>query len=456
MNEKSLPKSKWTVERCRQEALKYSYRTAFQKNSPAYKAAYKYGWLDQICGHMVKPKPHNHIWTFDACKKEAKKYNLKKDFKNNSNTAYQAAHKNKWLEKICSHMIENKKPSKYWTKERCATEALKFNHKIVFKKNSSAAFSKAYKSGWLDQICEHMTVLGSEKLRYVYSFTFSDGSIYFGLTTNHHRRYHEHKKDPSSKVFQYIQLFNEEPIFKVLTPNLVATEIAQEMEKKLIKEYIENGYNVLNADKGGGKGGSMIKWTFELCQIEALKYKSRGAFQKSLAYSSAHKSGWLNKICEHMIGPKQPHGYWTKEKCIEEAKKYNTKKEFRTNSNSAYNKSEKMKWLNEITQHMTELKKPNGFWTLEKCMDEAIKYKSYLEFKFNSGSAYGACCKNGWLKTIRSNFNNFRKPNGYWTFELCKNEAKKYKNKRQFKINSNGAYDSSYKNKWLTIFFPKL
>ncbi len=455
MVEKAQHKSKWTLEICRQEASKYSYRTAFQKNSPAYNVAYKYGWLDDICGHMLKPKPHNHIWNFNKCEKEAKKYNLKKDFQNISNTAYQAAWKNKWLEQICGHMEENKKPHKYWTKERCALEALNYNHRIVFHKNSSAAYSKAHKNGWLDQICGHMSVLGSKKLRYVYSFTFSDGSIYFGLTTNHIRRYNEHKQDPLSKVFQYIQLLNEEPVFKVLTPNLVATEIAQEMEKQLIKEHIEKGFNVLNADKGGGTGGSIIKWTYELCEAEALKYKSRGAFQKSLAYSSAHKNGWLNEICNHMIGPKRPHGYWTKERCIQEANKYKTKLEFRTNSAAAYNKAEKMKWIIEITSHMKVIKKPNGFWTIDKCTAEAKKYKSYTDFQSNSSSAYGASLKNGWLNTIQANFIDIKKPNGYWTFELCKNEAKKYKNKRQFSLGSSGAHDASYKNKWLDVFFKK-
>jgi predicted GIY-YIG superfamily endonuclease len=454
MNEKTKDQFKWTLEMCRLEALKYSYRTEFQKKSSAYKAAYRYGWLDEICKHMVKPQPILK-WTFEACEKEAKKYSLKKDFQNNSNAAYQAAWKNKWLVKISSHMEGCKKPHKYWSKEKCAIEALKYNHRIDFQKNSSAAYSKAHKSGWLDQICGHMTILGSEKLRYVYSFAFSDGSIYFGLTTNYSRRYNEHKQDPFSKVYQYMQVLNEEPLFKLLTPNLVATEIAQELEKKLIKEYTEKGFNVLNADKGGGTGGSIIKWTFELCKDEALKYQKRSAFQKSLAYSSAHKNGWLDEICGHMIGPKKPNGYWTKEKCIEEANKYDSKQEFRKSSNAAYIKAEKMKWLNEITNHMFELKKPNGFWSLEKCIEESKKHKTYIEFQTKSSSAYGAALKNDWLKLIKSNFKNIKKPNGYWTFELCKNEAIKYKNKRQFSIGCSGAHDASYKNDWLDIFFPK-
>lgn len=330
MEESTKNTSKWTLELCRQEALKYSYRTAFQKNSSAYKAAYKYGWLDDICGHMVKPKPYNLKWTFEACEKEAKKYNYKKEFQENSNNAYQSAWKNKWLETICSHMTEINKPHGFWTKQKCEEEALMFKHRIDFANNSKGAYSAAQKNKWLDEICNHMTFLGNEMYRYVYSFSFIDGSIYFGLTNDYKRRIIDHKNDSSSKVFKHIKLTGEEPVFSLITPNLVPTETAQNLEKKLIKECFEKGHKVLNIDKGGGIGGSTLKWTKEKCKIEALKYNTRGEYQKSLSYSTAHKKGWLNDICGHMFQPKKPHGFWTKERCVEEANKYKSKKDFRT------------------------------------------------------------------------------------------------------------------------------
>lgn len=271
MSESSNRKSKWTLEICRQEALKYSYRTSFQKNSPAYKAAYKYCWLDEICSHMVKPKPHNYKWTFEECEKEAKKYSFKKDFQSNSNIAFQKASKNKWLEYICGHMTEVKKPHKYWTKERCIEEALKYKHRNDFANKGKGAYSAAQKNNWLDEICTHMTYLGNEMLRYVYSFSFTDGSIYFGLTNDYKRRIIDHKCDPSSKVFKHIKLTSEDPIFSLITPDLVPAETAQKLEKDLIKEYIKKGHLVLNIDKGGGTGGSILKWTKEKCKIEALK-----------------------------------------------------------------------------------------------------------------------------------------------------------------------------------------
>jgi hypothetical protein len=45
-------------------------------------------------------------WSFENCKKEALKYNYKKDFRNNCKGAYNKALKNKWIDDICSHMNE--------------------------------------------------------------------------------------------------------------------------------------------------------------------------------------------------------------------------------------------------------------------------------------------------------------------------------------------------------------
>ena len=48
----------------------------------------------------------------------------------------------------------------------------------------------------------------------------------------------------------------------------------------------------------------------------------------------------------------KPHGYWTKERCQEEALKYTTKKEFGLYSASAYNRAKKLKIIDDICSHM--------------------------------------------------------------------------------------------------------
>lgn len=41
-------------------------------------------------------------------------------------------------------------------------------------------------------------------------------------------------------------------------------------------------------------------------------------------------------------------------------------------------------------------KKPRGYWTLERCKKDALKYNSRSEWQKKSGSVYGCAGKNGW------------------------------------------------------------
>ena len=52
------------------------------------------------------------------------------------------------------------------------------------------------------------------------------------------------------------------------------------------------------------------------------------------------------------MGKRKPRGYWTKERCHEEALKYTTRNEFNINSNVSYTISRQNKWLNDICSHM--------------------------------------------------------------------------------------------------------
>jgi len=47
------PNGYWTYERCKEEALKYMTRGEFAKESKAYDIAWREKWLDKICSHMI-------------------------------------------------------------------------------------------------------------------------------------------------------------------------------------------------------------------------------------------------------------------------------------------------------------------------------------------------------------------------------------------------------------------
>ena len=97
---------------------------------------------------------------------------------------------------------------------------------------------------------------------------------------------------------------------------------------------------------------------------------------------------------------RNPRGYWTKEHCQEEALKYNTRGEFYNNSKNAYNTAIRNKWIDDICSHMKFIKFNKNHWTKERCIEEALKYNDRTLFNKEAGGAYCAAHINGWLNDI--------------------------------------------------------
>jgi predicted GIY-YIG superfamily endonuclease len=391
------PNGYWTKERCREEALKYKTRGEFDKNTnSSYQIALRNGWLDEICSHMIQKRKPVGYWTKERCQEEALKYKTRNEFQNNNN-AYQGARKNGCLDEICSHMIWEQKPAGYWTKERCREEALKYKTRNEFRKNS-AAYQIALKNNWSDDISSHM---GKPiYIKYIiYAYEFSDNYVYVGLTKNKNQRFHYHNSNNKSPVCKHSQKIKSKPKLLIKYEQLVYNDNdIRKQEKFWLNTYVKNGWIPLNKSKTGSLGGITKIWTKERCQEVALKYKTRNEFRKNSggAYKSSLRNGWLDDVCSHMIRKNKPNGYWTKERCQEEALKYKTRTEFRKNSGGAYKSSLRNNFLNEICSHMIQKQKPNGYWTKERCQEEALKYKTRNEFQ-KKNAAYYSALKNSWL-----------------------------------------------------------
>lgn len=88
----------------------------------------------------------------------------------------------------------------------------------------------------------------------------------------------------------------------------------------------------------------------------------------------------------------------------------------------------------------------------EKCYNEAKKYKTLKEFSDKNPAYCSFAYGKGWMKTFTW-LERMIKQKGYWDiYENCYNEAKKYKNRREFHDFNRRAYDSSIKNKWIDNF----
>jgi hypothetical protein len=293
-------------------------------------------------------------WTYNSCKKEALKYKTKGEFFKNSGGAYNAAKRNGWFGKITIHMKTLKKEKNYWNYIQCKKEALKYITKMDFRKNSNSAYQSAKRNKWLNNICSHMIIVGNQHKKLIYSYEFSDNHVYVGLTYNIIKRNNEHMNDLKSPVHKHMISTKITPIKKILSKNLLDLKTAKIEEEIWINFYCNNNWKLLNKKKGGDLGGNKIYWTFEKCKDEAIKYKTRYEFQKNCgsAYNSALKNKWLDMICTHMIKTQKPTSYWTYERSKDEAIKYKTRYEFQKKSNGAYSAAYRKKWLDLICGHM--------------------------------------------------------------------------------------------------------
>ena len=175
-------------------------------------------------------------------------------------------------------------------------------------------------------------------------------------------------------------------------------------------------------------------WTKERCYEEALKYSHRKEFQRGSgsAYSAAIRHGWLDDICEHMKLTTMPRGYWTKQRCFEEARKYDSQKEFQEKAGGAFTALKRNGCLKEACAHMEADKHMPGYWTKEKCREEAKKYSTKSAFRKGCQGAYSAAWTNAWIDDICEHMNQTQ-TRGYWTFERCVEEGKKYSRRNDFR-----------------------
>jgi len=350
-------KIRWTKEKCLEIALMYKTRYEFfMNNRSAYDFSTKNNWLDEFYGENNKKKAG--YWTKERCQEEALKYESRNEFRIGSGSAYMKCCENNWLDEICSHMNMKNKPLGYWTKERCQEEASMYKHRSEFQKGSSSAYFRSHQMGWIDDVCSHMIVIGNKHRRCIYAIEFPDNHAYIGLSYDYENRFSNHIKDVihnKSSVLSHIKKHGIIPEVKQIS-DYIDVNAASKLEEIVKKDYEKNGWIILNKVKCGSIGGNSVPiWTKDRCQEEALKYKNKKDFLKnsSACCVSAYKNKWMEDICTHMVlKDRNKKGYWTKERCQEEALKYKSRYEFEKGSPGAYSAARKNEWRDDIFSHM--------------------------------------------------------------------------------------------------------
>lgn len=432
---------KWTLKACSKEAKKFKKRIDWSKKSASsYYAARRNGWLDLCCKHM---KTIVNKWNVSTCIKDAKRFDSRSEWQDNSGGAYSAALRNNWLDQCCGHMTRpiNVK----WTYESCKKEAKKYKTRTEWQKKSSFSYRLSSRNKWTEEFCSHMKIMRTSSLRSIYVFKDSvENYVYIGLTNSIKTRYSQHlsKRGINSNRFRK-SLKNKRLKFKIVKRDLAEKE-AQELERSLVINYKKRGWTVLNQAKAGALGGGVLKWTLKACIKDAKKYKTKSQWENNSpsAYGSARSNLWLTQCCGHMVNGRIK---WTSKRLIKDAKKYKTKREWSKNS-SGYGAAFRYNLIDECSRHMIPSRKPKNYWTKQTCIEDAKRFKTRKQWEINSSGAYTAARKNGWKDEC---FNHMEKIQGKWDINNCIKDAKKFKSRNQWQKGSRGAYHAAIRNGWL-------
>ena len=187
-------------------------------------------------------------------------------------------------------------------------------------------------------------------------------------------------------------------------------------------------------------------WTLERLQADALRFQTRGAWQKCspTAYQAANKRGVLEGCCGHMVDGKKPDGHWTLERCKEDALRFETKSAWAQGSSSAYRAARIKGFFEACCAHMVGPRKPAGYWTLERCKEDALRFETKSAWVAGSSAVYSAAHKQGFLEECFGHMAELQKPHGYWTLERCKEDALRFETRSDWQKGSRGAYQAAH------------
>lgn len=186
-------------------------------------------------------------------------------------------------------------------------------------------------------------------------------------------------------------------------------------------------------------------WTLNRCKEDALNYKTRMEWRRnSQGYDSARKSGWIEECCGHMIERRE----WNKDVCKKVALKYKTRIQWKKSEDKGgYSAACRNGWIDDCCKHMERVFNVSRYWTLETCKEDALKYRFRGEWKKRRGYVYQTARENGWLEECCKHMEELARPKGYWTLEICKEDALKYSTKAEWRKSSPG-YDAAIRNGW--------
>ncbi len=443
---------KYDFEIVEEEIFKFSGRRKEDlqnENQPIYKAVISKKWMYLFESIFIPVYADKGYWAIEEnAYKAALQCESKEEFYTRYTTANSYAKKNNWFEKW--NLWDTRHSPGSWTYEKVAEEAAKYEFRGDF--NKSYASKIAIQNGWYRELTKDMKItknISSARIYCVYIYLIEEyKTAYVGLTKNIIQRDRNHQFMSGRRNEDLLPMFCADvnvaiPKPIILYENLTAEEAAR-LETNTYYEYKNNGWEMLNSEHSLGFLGG----------YSSYKYTKKDEKAEERNISEKER---IETVAELNDKPKRIHRgnyYWTRERIEAEAKLYKTLKEFHDHSGSAYAAAKRYGFLNEIADKYNLVRsnnKPAGYWNKEMCYAESLKYTNRNDFMNGSPTAYDKSMRNKWLDEwphMKTQIN----PTGYWTYERCYEEALKYKTKNDFRHGCPSAYSALKRMKALTDF----
>lgn len=448
----------YTYDECYEIAKKYHSRLEFARNANgAYSAALRNSWLDDYIWFHSSQKPYNY-WTKERIIEESKKYKTRGDFALANGSAYGKARTMglldslTWLKDERIDLLRDKVDCVYAyeftdlnsvyvgrTLERRVKDRDK-EHLFVDKDTVSLFASKHNISIPDMKILEdNLTIAeGVEKEAYYVKRYRNSGWIILNRAKTGSIGLLARNKWTKQACY------NEALKYKTKTEFYTNSGAAYDCARR--HGWLKGYTWFIEKQKPNGF------WKdYDNCYNAARECNSMTEFVESYsaAYVNAKKNGWL-KDYNWFRAPLRIKK-WTYDVCYERAKAYKRLSDFRKYDLPAYDAAKRHEWLKSFVWLEHKTIKPAGYWNRDTCYEEARKYNSSSEFQRNCQVAYVLARKNKWI----ADYTWFVNPNIKWTYDECKKLAKEASGRYDFRKKYLGAHDAAYRNNWLDDFFPK-
>lgn len=323
----------WTNEELLAESRKYSGlgRGAFSKGSAsAYTLSCRRGlissmpWLGEKC----------HRWTDSELLALSREYAGKtvREFKEGNHRAFRVS-ENRGLLPRMTWLVKERR-------HRSDSEVLEESRKYTgqgrgaFRKGSPGVYDVARKRGLLSV----MTWLGgrpkvTDRIYFVYKYTFPDGMTYVGLTMQLHVRRVQHT-EPGSPVFEYARLTGfRVPSMEIIGSGMTQGEAVTE-EGRVVQLYASSNKSLNKGRTGEGSGSvgaAVKKWTRSRIVAVSRRFGRVTDFQKR--FPGAYNAARRYKII-HELFPKRIK--WTDEYLVSCASQCLSRSDFKMKHGRAY------------------------------------------------------------------------------------------------------------------------